>query len=460
MASIRVCYIQMAGILDESNGRMTGTGGDAANLALDALRGMNLTFVPELTSSSIVDSKTGLCDGCIGSMQRNLSDVSLEAAYMPIVDDNIDITGVTSVDKDTLLSFYDNSFVGKATDVLDFVGSFPPALWLIFSAFILLLGCMLFARGVIHEHSRWITRRQKSKRLLSVREIRKLLTGCLLRQMGSFTVARNVRGASFITMLLVMLVYYSSFYLTSMIKTEAVVFRDPFVINTYTDLLESGLRPIWAPALEGERFFPLPSPLEQQVYEQIEKMGIEKSRMRDLDQVYGHIPAVVGGDEVILTFGNHARHLAMVLCFHLRSKAIHPNQNAWVKSDPTAVEKIWIAVVRRHYVRESTVRLIQKRSHWIYESSLVTYVGQQNVVTILPLYQEQQRLSTANIHSQLQQCLLNRIMFPDHDLAPLSLNHYRPLFRMLAAVLTVITIMHLLQVMHRLLAQYWMSQMS
>ena len=462
MGSIRVCYVKIGGMVEERNGRMVGTWSDFVNLALDALRGMNVTFVTELTASFEADSKTGLYDGCIGSMQQNASDYSLYAVYLPVVADNIAIMDVNNVDRDTMLSFYDSSFSGKrkTTDVLVFWKSFSPAVWLIFSAFVIFLACMLFARGVMHDHVRWIRGKKRSKRLLSVRQIRKLLTGCLLKQLSSFMIARNVSGASFITMLLLMLACYSFFYLTSMIKTEAVVFKNPFVISTYTDLLQSGVRPIWASNLDGERFFPHPSLMEQQVMERVEEMGIEKSRMRDEDQVFGHIPAVVRGEEVILTYGSHARNLAKVLCFHLRSNAIHSNRNAWVKNDPQTAENIWIHVARRHFVSESRFRLIQERLHMNFEHSLVTYLGVQNVVTNLPFYQELHRTSPDNIHSKLQECLCNQIIFPDHDVIPLTIHHYRHMFLMLASVLTMITMLHLAQVVHQQYARYWMSQIS
>ena len=139
---------------------------DFVNLALDALCGMNVTFVAELMTSFEADSKTGLYDGCIGSMQQNASDYTLDANILPVAVDDITIMDVNGVDKDTMLSFYDSSFAGieERTDVMDFVKSFPLALWLIFSAFVVFLACMLFARGVMHDHVRWIRGKKGSQK--------------------------------------------------------------------------------------------------------------------------------------------------------------------------------------------------------------------------------------------------------------------------------------------------------
>ena len=346
---------------------------------------------------------------------------------------------VCSSETATMLSAFDNDFSKKEeyTNVMDFLNSLSLAHWTACLTALLLLCSFLNYRGRILKFENK-KRNSRSGRLLSVSSVLMMLICCILKQMSSFTTPNHVSGVRILIFLLVMLIFYLSFYLTAMIKTEAVVYEKPIVVDTYRDLLESDRRPVWLTFAQDLRFFKhaAKGSMEQRIIERAEEMGMNESLISSLDECWNRADLVANGQAVLMTSGSNSRDMAALSCGYTRSQRKYLNASTWVTSDPDAREMIGIHVGRRHFVPDSQIELIEKRLRWLFQHSVATYAERQYTNTLTP---------NEGMLAEMEECNCNHIVYPHLEIDPLPVHHYRFLFLTFISIISMATVVQAIE---------------
>lgn len=130
---VRVCWISFSDFWTYGNdGRFGGAGASVLPHNMERIRGLNFTMTAETRVGDLTDPQNLLYDGCIGSIQRNESDVMLLPSFnFPSPGPNLVQGVVFAYHKVGIVSAYNRSSAGivHGTHVLDLVFSFSPGLW-------------------------------------------------------------------------------------------------------------------------------------------------------------------------------------------------------------------------------------------------------------------------------------------------------------------------------------------
>jgi hypothetical protein len=141
MFPVRVCLL----IFDESfkvdaNNRITGAVANVVSGSLSIVMGLNYTFIRKSSDGVLIDAGKKMYDGCIGSMQRNESDVMYSWNQYPFDAPNL-TQKVDGSGRIGILSGYRQVKISErnATDVMDMMEAFTADVWLIHVAFTAIL---------------------------------------------------------------------------------------------------------------------------------------------------------------------------------------------------------------------------------------------------------------------------------------------------------------------------------
>lgn len=106
MSLLRVCYPHINNFLSREDGKFAGFTSHILQVYEEILSGINHTFVQEDSFGNMIDRSSHSYDGCIGSMQRNESDVAVLLIVVPIDGPNVTQTLVNGWDQATIISSY------------------------------------------------------------------------------------------------------------------------------------------------------------------------------------------------------------------------------------------------------------------------------------------------------------------------------------------------------------------
>ena len=218
-------------LLDDGskNYRVKGVIESPLQLFFDSFAGLNVSWIQSGSVGRLKVVEDRRFDGCIGSLQANESEetVPLFTSY-PIDGPNLTTGSVAGVERLGLLSAYDTRTDYKETQALDMVSSFDHSLWFtIFAVFAILAIVLMIARLITRPHKLKRSRvNQETGRAITT------LVACLLHQFSSVPSGPEIRSkrktivavVSTMVTLITLVCFFVTFYLTSMIKTDMVVF--------------------------------------------------------------------------------------------------------------------------------------------------------------------------------------------------------------------------------------------
>jgi hypothetical protein len=400
---------------------VTGPLAVLGELLLEMYNGLNITLVSESSNGAVIDRSTMQYDGCLGSLQANESDTLMFPANLPIIADNFSTATVYSYDKIGMLSAYEKPDISKhftKTHVLDMVCGFSPMVWIVLlGLLVLILAVQVFALN---------KRRKKRKRYKkTIARSYRILIGCILDQHSS--IGARVRR-TFTSRLLyscaTFLCFYSSYYLTSMIKTEMVIVKPPFTIESYDELIQSNRRPLWIKVYDDYTYFSnaAQGSKEQRIWEIAVEKGINESIVpADLKLVIIHAERIGEQEEVFLLNRYLGSKSLPHACAFSRSKAIMTHMYPIFRYDSSAKE-ILRGTFQNILIKDKAAKVIHKNTQRIFQSQLMEASSRFFSLGVLL------DSSSEEMYSAIRECSCNVILIPTPELRAVFIRHYVSLF--------------------------------
>jgi hypothetical protein len=260
--------------------------------------GLNASFIILPSIGTLIDNVTTLYSDCIGSLQSNESDLIFGPLVVPVFARNITHTLVDGMTRMGIVSGYDSTARDRrTTHVMEMVMGFDAQLWLIIVATLMVFG-ILFAIGLtmptvtwpifgrnrieplsLKDQVKWIMRTASRKNVLA--KTLRTFFSVIIKQHGNVPELPDKRSIVTIFFWLDLFIFFASFYLTGLIKTDMVVVELPYVVDSYAEVLNviHERRPIWAAVTNDVDEFrdAKPGSNARKIYEYAEKMGINDS---------------------------------------------------------------------------------------------------------------------------------------------------------------------------------------
>lgn len=141
---LRMCYTHIPTILTFEDGHF---GGINAPLVKYLVEDANISYVtvPENTYGVLVDPEKRTYDGCIGSIQRNQSDLALVQVAAPVYGHNVIQGPPLGYDRISILSSYNEKVPLVQQDFLSAVNCFTTSVWLLIGGASLVLIVLLIS---------------------------------------------------------------------------------------------------------------------------------------------------------------------------------------------------------------------------------------------------------------------------------------------------------------------------
>ena len=323
---------------------------------------LNYSFVSETGIGSEKDD--GSFSGCLGLLLSNRSDFMIHP-MIPLAPHDIVSVAAAGSWTPVVMSAYNSetSISPRRISLTNFLRSLDRPVWLIGLMILLMLLCLILAFIVIRYHVKAPT----VIRLLTSIGI----TFCL-KQAGSRMQVSRVHPPKALILLLMLLSSSIMFHMSAMIKTSAVVYQKPKVIDTFDQLISSGRRPTFMADVQMlERLRDsLPGSSSRRLYQHIMLLGEQESKIGKSFASFGqHVRRLMQQQEAMLMQDSLSDWLLGQVC----ALAVHQegltNASLWLtKPGAEAAEPI-----RGHVVRRSLEARVKQeiggRLQRIFESS-------------------------------------------------------------------------------------------
>ena len=199
-----------------------------------------------ITSGGTLGSKrgeSGVFDGCMALLMQNQSDVAFPLMKFPSDIPHVMQSSPLLSSKTIIISAYNDTFIdGSETNVMDAFHSFSRGLWTlnIFTAAVFV--CILVALFRFRILSLYRTRKPASKSASLIHSLNILLANILKQHSSYYVRSRKLTGKS-VLFLFALFSLLTTFYFSSMIKTEMVVQKEPETITSYAEILDKKVQP-------------------------------------------------------------------------------------------------------------------------------------------------------------------------------------------------------------------------
>lgn len=394
---------------------------------------LNISWIETSGQGRLKDPDTRSYDGCIGSIQRNESD------FLPFMTTHSDLGihvrpwVIMFADKPLIGTMYNKtSKHGTATRVLDFLDAYSHTHWLLTVILMLVLSLLFFMR---------IKRKKKVNIMTAVIKTIDMVIACGIKQHTACTNVPSCQVSSAIYTLMTLLSYFSGYFLMSMIKTEMVALEAPATYDTYQDLLDHDVIPMWYTEYnQHETFqFAKKGSLERKIWDRVVERGIDQS-LFSVQKLLNADPALLASRLLKITdrravslFRSLGTKIGVAnACALMRQNGLRPDSNCYYRSDPQAEEEIQVMPgslltsdhVRRH-VHAAVTRKVEM-------GLLLTEVWKLGSFII----------SRDGHVTEVEECIANVVIMPEHELIAVPLYHYRDLL-MLAGLFLMLSVIFL-----------------
>lgn len=420
MSILRICYPVIENFLGRENGRFYGLLTPFAQDFMNLARDLNHTYVEADSFGSLVDQVSQTYDGCIGSMQRNESDVAIMWNTLPILGPNLRPSVVSGADQAIIVSTYirDQESMSSADNgtsvagVLDMYDSVEVSVWLLIGVVFAI--CVLFMRiSVTVARVTAITFRDRLRLRLFRRPFEKLLAvgmACALNQHSSCrSHLFRIPHVLVFYCLLTLFGFLLLFYLSSLVKTELVSHKRPTTVDNYEDILLLGVRPIWLRNLGDHtefEFAPKDS-MEHRIWTRAQEMGMNESLLslaKGMDAVKEMASRIADMEAVLITSEIVASVAAPNVCSFSRSFDFKTYASTYNRNDANAPQHLRGFV--RNAISDHLAQVLEQRLAVAVEMGITTHSILQLGDTIV---------SSKGHFFEVQICLLNKIVYPDAE---------------------------------------------
>ena len=291
--SFRICYTAISGILNVDSKKIKFEGVFALLVNTYLERGghhnhVNYTFVQEKTYGVVIDHENMIYDGCIGSMQRNESDIAFVIVASPVLGPNIEQGSAIGFEQMSIVSSYNPVTEQVDTDIVTFFSVFDRNLTLVLILMMIAFTFMLAGVLTFFSREARIMKSYIAKRTRSTVDDRPssgrsgwqkaalfVLTRWI-RQFSAYGITRSVSTVRVLVLLITISCFLIQCYLFSLVKTDLAIVKPPVTIENYDDILErETLLPMWVENLGDYGLFKdaEPGTKERQVWDKAVSMN-------------------------------------------------------------------------------------------------------------------------------------------------------------------------------------------
>ena len=314
---------------------------------------------------------------------------------------------------------------GKNTRVLDFVNAYS------FDHWIATINSMLFMYVIIMMQMSGSRKRKyvlRERIMKSFRDANSIAVSCILNQHGNCGNINMQPMTNWIYTFMTVLGFYTGYFLTSMIKTEMVVHEPPPIYQSYQDILDHDVPPLWDSETNSHRAFKdaVPGSPEYRIWKRANERGINESLFsasylmeHSLDTVVHFSMDVAIRKRVALLSRLITQLVATTGCALMRSTATLKEINLFERPDANAAEFLRVMLGSSH-VRDDVRRQISGKMNRKFEMGTFVHYLHQRFSFMLG--------SNEGHVAEVEECRSNMIIMPDHDMESVKLYHYRDLF--------------------------------
>lgn len=443
MKILRICYPEVENFVQRENGKFTGFLTNLLSYMERAFNRVNHSFVGEDSFGTLVDRHRLVYDGCLGSMQRNDSDLGLMWINVPVPGPNLTQTLVLGSDQPVITATY-HKMPDQLhnTHVLDMFAAISPLVWILvvlcysMTSAVMVMSVVV-ARNSCHSLKKWRQlRRDCSKPVL---QLIFLMLSCGLAQHSCSSSSKllRIRRVLLLYGLLAVFGFFIKFFATSMIKTEMVTLKKPNVIGSYSDLLANkSVRPVWIKQIDDYQEFrdaPLGSQ-EQEIWQRAVDMGLDESLVsieNGIETAKNVATKVADGAYVLITSRLVTGVASPNACSFSRTWNFRPEANAYNHRNPNGRQRLR-GLVQNSNGPQDELLFARKRLTRFFEFAIMDMSLFELRFAIMPPAKDKMRA--------IEECLLNKIVYPDIVLSTPDMDHFTGLFVLLVAFLTLTSI--------------------
>lgn len=462
MGSVRICYL----LVEDFTRRASGGDTKEFYLLTKYFKNLinmsqfdNVTFVTEKNVGSLVDPERLEYNGCIGSLQRNESDMSLQPSLYAYYGPNVTILNAVTYDIINIATVYKRELASSTSPVLDFLSSYSLVEWLVTVMLILSICCVIIAKtAMLHS----LLSPQSQRRLMlkikgTGKRAMKILVSCAFKQHPNCNQSQMSRITSWMYIFMTLLMFFTVCFLTSMIKTEMVVLKKPDTYDSYQDLLDHDVITWWMTDTDGQRPFQQAKEgsLQKQLWDRAVSKGIEKSLIS---------LTAPGNLSVLDTFIAVAKRKAVGLlnrlvmltalqnaCCMSRSLDLMTDIYGYIKVDQIEQEVLRV-VTASAFAPESLRKLLKAQTVNLIERDFF-------IPEFLRTFSHVLASNAGHIH-EVEECASNKIMMPEHNLVPAKISYYEDLITVCTALYLLSLVVLVIEVMIYLLKKTASSSLN
>ena len=444
MHSVRVCMVPVSRILEikKSGSAITGAAAPLVQLLLETTSGLNVSYALEERIGNLIDGSSSRYDGCIGSLQSNDSDTLLPGlTRFPTFGPNLRNGVVITADRLGTLSAYKQIDASKdyiRTDVMEMFAALSPAVWvLVVAVYLAAFLYMLTAAKALFR------KRKPSTRHILLRATQVLLA-CLLRQYSSLP-SRFMRRTSMTAILFVACVaaFLIIFYLTSMIKTDMVVYKLPETIQSFVELLSSGRQPAWIEFLgDTNNFrFALSDSMKGRLWSRAVQMSKQYSMLgANPASLMEHAMRIAKLQEALVLHENKAKIFLRFACAYARTQSIMMETNGLFRRESDEGDDM-ASLLTNYLTKPAVVHIISHRAQRLSQAHLL-----EAAIERIELADNLGIRHPESVFTQIQSCASGMITLVEPDLMPVSLIHYSSLALLVGTFFAMATVAWLIEV--------------
>jgi hypothetical protein len=447
----RVCYPEIENFLEysSSTGKFSGVLAAMFHTFMeDTLMPIlnNISYVGESNFGHVVDKNSLTYSGCVGSLQKNESDIMPLPHIYPITGPGLHQGPVCLSDSISLMSAYLNNELTRKSDVMESFSSFDLSVWMTL-LFSLVITAIVFSvshnmhYGRSHGKGRilqlkttvtaWKGTRHRPDPII-LETTSNLIIGSLLKQYSIINVSQN-RGLRVLILSAIIFTFLIGHYFSTFIKTQLVTPLKPITITTYDEVLERPeVRPVWIQDLaEHDDFeYATQGSKPKAIWDKAVSMNISQSMAKGSEKDFlAFAIKIVKQEAVIFVKSSWMMFLFTGICAFSRNMDIFPNAIGLARIDEETKETLaGIPTGSEFYANnKKNSRLITHRVHHAFEEGLITkWISLLDFAMYKP---------TPGKLDEIRICLSNKIITKHTDRESPKIGHFSKLFSTYLALL-------------------------
>ena len=418
LGSVRLCFAPIPLVFDvTSSGRLEGISAAYVSCLFSKLKHINHSFVRQTTFGDLLDPETRAYDGCIGSMQRNESDVGMLMIDLPILaGDRVTQGEVAGFEEPRIISSFALTFKRKQTDVMDAFDGFPPGVWAVVAVACLLLSLLLA----------FLLRRKEAGAtgLSSLSSAATMVWTYMVHQPSSSGYQEEGASPSFnLTFaLMAMFTFLVTQFFSALIGTEMVVSEKPATIESYHEILRRNTSVTFMRALSDHWSF------------------VRAKRDSDAGRIWSRVLADYDHsflDVNLLTLkriiDEGLQQKTVLMSGRVYGRAFQTNLCAFcdqmnrrgfaflLAKDASAEQRLRGMIVNSLFAKTDAARVFLRRMKWNFEGSIETSALKDMDFSMFAG-------SRFGDDDYVRLCTANQVLIPESQVTAPSVDHYTRLF--------------------------------